>query len=822
MEQWQLGASVNLDAIQSLKALWGAASTVINVFSKCDIQLAAVPYMVNCSIVAGESTGWTDSLRIYSAIRSSDGFNLGQLALGYPAKAALPILLESTFGPRWLGILASISFIPVEHAAEDELHRLLTNVANLHTASYILNSEQCAEMWLLGREIFLDSPVQHEYLRIHAKCSTQGFLNCDNISEGQEGFFSSAMICALRIWELAHIDGSNTISRQLVVKGQNGYSVLVFYLTIVCGFKVSVRTDKGELDFGHPASRVHVLVLVNRSSRKGWESGYLVEDLSIKDCVLHVMKPDGSEQWKPGRASFAPSNPVASSLVMQKDSIVDSGEVNLYELQSIKRMIPPAARPYVSLWLANLMHVLVNRVSIVLTDARAHISESEKSNIKHTSAQRRAIAQRLRSGIMVFAPGLLKAENLERLLLNIQKGKADVEPGPLSDTLPMDVGSLICAESCHKGQPTSSKRRRGSSGSSTGSPKKQQAAQDRLTDTKEVAHSSMGLNDEYSSNDSVSDVLDNSSDSIVDLLEGDDDENCEISRLEELLHLLALRLWLCTYMEPTAQTLLRNAGPDSAITNIHTAGSTKVHEALCLVNEDPDLKRVIHTNELVHIVAQALSGRVSQEPERSVLAVTAGGAVVGLNTNDNQSIEGDPGHCIYIIPGSIESPNRRIREVIEPPQVSQVSSNGNEPGISLLKTPKPLNTFEGSQTSHTIYVRGDIAEVETQILSGSRTIMLLNLRAIDNAGHLVLHRKCFKKCAKGRLTKEEISRVHLVTQRNFALGKPTNVMLAHGNTAVQRAFLSTLDGNTAMVSLGQCLHCACKAVLTMGLTMLIT
>ena len=124
------------------------------------------------------------------------------------------------------------SFIREEYAAEQELHRLLSSIASDQTAQFILNSEQCQRMWVMGREIFLDSPMHHEYLRICAQCMEDGYSASHGMDVEQPGSFKSVMTSALRLWEMASLD--RIASNSFIVKGCRGSGVLVFYLTVVC------------------------------------------------------------------------------------------------------------------------------------------------------------------------------------------------------------------------------------------------------------------------------------------------------------------------------------------------------------------------------------------------------------------------------------------------------------------------------------------------------------------------------------------------------------------------------------------------------------
>ena len=60
----------------------------------------------------------------------------------------------------------------------------------------------------------------------------------------------------------------------------------------------------------------------------------------------------------------------------------------------------------------------------------------------------------------------------------------------------------------------------------------------------------------------------------------------------------------------------------------------------------------VATHRLVQLIAEFEAGRTLQSPVEGVLLFAAGGAIVSLNTNDNHSIDMDPGHCLYIVSGS--------------------------------------------------------------------------------------------------------------------------------------------------------------------------
>ena len=534
MDNWQLGAAINLDAIQSPKVLWGAGHAVANIFSKSNIQLATVPYMANCSIVAGESTGWISSLRAFVVIRSSEGFPYAQVILGYPGQHALPALLSSDFGPRWLGILACASFIRDEPTAERELHSLLTSIASEQTARFILDSEQCQKMWQLGREIFLDSPVHHEYLRIK-----------QSGREGEKyekfGYFRATMLSALRIWEMASLN--ELVSSRLIVRVSFGWDILVFYLTAVCGLQVLLKTEEAEIKLGSQISTVQVTVLLDYAlGNHYWESGYLMEGFSMKESILHILKAR-SDNWKPGRAAFAPSNPVDHSLLRLDNTMSSKNEVNLFEVRSIEMMIKPMTHCYISSWFRGLLTGLVLHVQVAV---RADLGYSQSTLNPYRPSLWRAIAQRLRHRITLFAPGILGDHDLEKLVQDISTQRMTHTFGSLEDAIPVSLANLVCSEACHGGREEALKERR--TGSTVLTTEANQTAEAFKTSNQ---NSGLDANDLHQS--TASEAESENGNSEEDFISS---RSCEINQLERDLKNLASRLWFCAYMEPTAQSIL--------------------------------------------------------------------------------------------------------------------------------------------------------------------------------------------------------------------------------------------------------------------------
>ncbi|MCJ1329771.1 hypothetical protein MMC10_006451 [Thelotrema lepadinum] len=818
MAQWQLGAAINFDAIQSIKAIWGGVNNVVNLFSKNDIQIAAVAYMANCSVLAGESTGWTNSLRTYLAIRSSNGFDYGPLSVGYPARHILPALLSSDFGPRWLGILATASFIRKEHLAENEIHVLLSKLANERTSQYILDSEQCNKIWLMGREIFLDSPMHHEYLRI-----------CGHFVEGNQplsshgayvatpGYFSALMLNALRLWEMANVSGN--MGRRLISRGFQAFPILVFYLTVICGFGVTVRKGESRFEFGSTMSDTHVTVVVDQSfQRQGWESGYLSEDLSLKDSVLHLMIQPKESEWQAGRASFTTAKPVLNVLSVSSELADTAGEANLFAARTILYKVKAGARPYVSHWLANILHFLVFEVPV---GTKTYASSGRRIDT-YNPTRRSAMAQRLRSGILLFAPEVFEPKDIERLIHNVQEGKKWKRVGTLEDALPETTANLICGRPCHGGREETEAQIR--------LYKRDVSQPDFLTDQKpkipKDTNSETKTSGKYSISLEQTDLFsEDESDESSDYSIGDVPE-CSIQSLQIFLHQLVRKLWLCAFLEPKSQHFLRNIGPDIDF-GLDLPQFRKIFQAIDSESELQSNVWPIATHRLVQAITEFAAGRALEAPTEDVLALSAGGAIVGLNTNDNNSIEADPGHCLYIVSGSMEVPWRRIREASERHKSLGIyNSQLTAACRSLAATLTPEDAFGEGRVEHLINVEGSKALVTTSLYLGNDEIHFHNLRTIDQTTELKTHRQCFKKCVKGRLTPEETERVFIITLqslRNMDLRREElRLVLAHRNTTVQRAMLSLSSySTTTMLSLGQCVHCACKAALINESTLLL-
>src|SRR5947207_15855706 len=118
---FQLGGTISLDVVQSMKLITGTTIEVYNALANLRMQPTSLVYAANCSIIAGDSAGWHHTLDLI-ALRSKDGITLGELMLGFPGRRWLKYMQSRDFGPRWLGILATISLISGEGTGGKTLH----------------------------------------------------------------------------------------------------------------------------------------------------------------------------------------------------------------------------------------------------------------------------------------------------------------------------------------------------------------------------------------------------------------------------------------------------------------------------------------------------------------------------------------------------------------------------------------------------------------------------------------------------------------------------------------------------------------------------
>jgi hypothetical protein len=227
--------------------------------------------------------------------------------------------------------------------------------------------------------------------------------------------------------------------------------------------------------------------------------------------------------------------------------------------------------------------------------------------------------------------------------------------------------------------------------------------------------------------------------------------------------------------------------------------------------------------------------------------MAAGGAVIGLTGNETESVLRDPGHSLYVTPGAIETPERRITEIVHDrvfPGTGQRESCSELNGIQM-----PVDRFGEPRYGHIIQVSGTTAAITAVLSFGGRTMQIDLLNAIDRAGHLIHWEGCLGECAQGRLTEEEVSKVRVVDASNYGLiapegHRPTqqvgrtvsgsssareaprlSLVLASHNILVQRAVIShqmpprtivvPKETNVArcMIQVGNCVHCATRDAL---------
>lgn len=81
---------------------------------------------------------------------------------------------------------------------------------------------------------------------------------------------------------------------------------------------------------------------------------------------------------------------------------------------------------------------------------------------------------------------------------------------------------------------------------------------------------------------------------------------------------------------------------------------------------------VIPTQTLLSCVATRLAGRLFNINDENIMGLAAGGAVSGLRSNKDKSLLTDPGYCLYTVPGSMETPQRHVKEMYQ----SRFASSG--------------------------------------------------------------------------------------------------------------------------------------------------
>ena len=745
-----------LDVTQSLKAVLGTGARIFNFLARNNLQTNPFICAADISPSAGDSIGWRRTLESISQ-RSSQGKKYQGLHVGFPGQNVMADILQSPFGPRWLGILAIVSLISEEINGSDELHTLCKTVAHSEAQEYILNKEQTDQIWILSREIFLDTVLHKQYLTIMSECAIHGRRTLMSaMYPGAKKFLTPTMTAAFRIWELhSQIYGG----RKLWASGSTGFAHLTLYLSAVCGFHVTVRLEKGNVCFGDKDRKVQVVIQVKQDHSEEWDTGFLVDDRSIEDTAQHFLSSGELVPWRlpdPRKSRYAPLQ--HSNYVLEEGYPDTPGTIMNLDLRVwMEQLEEYQIAGSISSWLVTfLLHVMT-------IDLASIGSDKENGKLQyHSSGRCLALTERLTTALNLLDPGLLRPEDRKDLMERLRERKEGSLPRHPTGIIPRKHIEEIC----------------------TCQPKGQKQASSHLP-------------------------------------------HCNIEEMFGMLQDFALKLWLFSHMDYNSQRLLRDIGPNGGWNLLNTLPIVRKWDHALI-----DGPRMVSAKDLLRTVALRLTGRPIAISNARVLAIAAGGAVIGLYGNEAQEISRDTGHCLYIAPGSMLTPERRIKEMFQ-------SSVKPSPGefdtyTDLNKTERPYDGFGEVEYGHVVQIIGDHAGVTAMISYGKKTLPIDILRAIDLARDLRQWQGCLGDCARGRLTAEEIDKIRIVDKVNYGdlstqqkdrnLQKKTRltVILAHGNTLVQRAVVSHMDDRKAsMIQLGSCVHCAVRHALMQHIPLLL-
>lgn len=219
--------------------------------------------------------------------------------------------------------------------------------------------------------------------------------------------------------------------------------------------------------------------------------------------------------------------------------------------------------------------------------------------------------------------------------------------------------------------------------------------------------------------------------------------------------------------------------------------------------------KMVLTQDLLRVIASRLTGRPMTISNSKVLALVAGGVVIGLCGNEAQGISRDTGHCLYIAPSSIATPERRIKEMFQP---SVLSGSGKfDSCTDLNDVEEPSDGFGEVIYGHVVQIRGDSAEVTSVISCGSKTLHIDILKAIDLAGDILRWEDYLGDCARGRLKADDLEKVRVVDRTNYGDYLPLQmnrtshkkprltVVLADRNDLVQRAVVSHMKASEVCI-----------------------
>jgi hypothetical protein len=738
-----------IDFTQCVQAVLGAGIKIFNFLARNDLQPNAFIYAGDISPSAGDSEGWRITLQSI-AQRSGQGKTYAEVGIGFPGQNVMADILQSPFGPRWLGILAMVSLIPEEIKGSDELHTFCKTVAHSEAREYILNKEQTDRIWIMSRELFLDTVVHRQYLTIISKCVNQcRQYQMSAMYTGSKKFFTPTMTAALRLWELQSRD---TKGRKLWASGSAGFAHLTLYLSAVCGFHVTVRLENGDLCFGDELRKVEVVIQAGQHDQDEWETGFLMDDMSIEDTARHFLSPGDIVQWKPHDPQTVGCAPLQSSVYVLKEGNLDApGMILTLDLRIwMERLKEWDIAHSISSWLSNYLHRLM-----VMGLASMEGYKIMPRFFLHNRARRQALTERLIIAMSLLDPGLVVTEDRKELVGNLSEGKdSRMVTHPKASISKEKVEQLCTCRPEGQTQPS-----------------------------------------EHS-------------------------PHCVIEEMYDMLRDVALKLWVLSHMDYSSQRLLRDAGPNGGwnISNILPIIPRSRHGLL-----PTDIPPLVPIKEVLRALALRLTGRPIAVLNRKVLAMAAGGAVIGLHGNEALEISCDTGHCLYITPGSIATKERRIKEMF---QSSILPEPGKAENCADLKNiEKPFDGFGEAGYSHVVQLHGDSAAVSAVINCGTKVLHIDILKAIDYAGDIRQWQGCLEDCARGRLTADDLDKVRVVDKTNYGdlsaqrmdstahKKVRLTVIFADRNSLVQRAVVSHMSDNPSIVQLGRCVHCAVRDAL---------
>jgi hypothetical protein len=297
---------------------------------------------------------------------------------------------------------------------------------------------------------------------------------------------------------------------------------------------------------------------------------------------------------------------------------------------------------------------------------------------------------------------------------------------------------------------------------------------------------------------------------------------CRFTQMQWQLEDLAWKMWICAHTQEGCQRILRDLGPNR---------DWQVMNQLGLFPGRDTVPSTIQTSTAIACVATRLSGRFFPSLSNRILGIVSGGAIVGLKCYETQPVHLDLGHCLYILPGSIDTTIRRVTEVHSDPGAPGAGFGRWESATELSGLQHPLNGFGDCQFDHVIHLERGTAFVSSMVKAAQKVIGIKMLDAIDLSPYVRIIDGCLGECAAGKLTESEIKQVRVVDASNYGKLVDTvpstrsrprlDLVLAHGNVAVQRAVISDSISSPCMLQMGQCVHCAVRAALMQNVKVLL-